>query len=53
MYPACGCNHSCGEIWLIEYEKRQQLGLSDQNVENYHISRKIDEFFEQDTQQCV
>ena len=38
------------EIWLIEYEKRQQLGRSDQNtLDDYYSDGQIDDLLEQTT----
>lgn len=37
------------DVWFIEYEKSRQLGLAEQDVEDYHVNREIDDFFEQDT----
>jgi hypothetical protein len=32
-------------VWLLEYEKRNQLGLGDQNVEDYYnIDKEINDF---------
>ena len=42
------------DIWFVEYYvKRPQLGLTYQNDEDYHFSREIDNFFEQDIQNGV
>jgi hypothetical protein len=35
-------------LHIPEYEKRNQLGLGDRNIDNYNIDKEINDSWEQD-----